>query len=86
MKVNDRYCSFYYENDDDYGTIEIEPEKTALLIIDAEYACVKRPQPENPSPAELENIARWEPFYEKYDKVIIPNLQRLFSLCRRTGI
>ena len=34
MKVNDRYCSFYYENDDDYGTIEIEPEKTALLIID----------------------------------------------------
>ena len=86
MKVNDRYCSFYYENDDDYGTIEIEPEKTALLIIDAEYACVKRPQPENPSPAELENIARWEPFYEKYDKVIIPNLQRLISLCRRTGI
>ena len=86
MKVNDRYCSFYYENDDDYGTIEIEPEKTALLIIDAEYACVKRPQLENPSPAELENIARWEPFYEKYDKVIIPNLQRLISLCRRTGI
>ena len=23
MKVNDRYCSFYYENDDDYGTIEM---------------------------------------------------------------
>lgn len=53
MNVNDRYCSFYYENDDDYGTIEIEPEKTALLIIDAEYACVKRPQPENPSPQSL---------------------------------
>lgn len=65
---------------------KLSRKKTALLIIDAEYACVKRPQPENPSPAELENIARWEPFYEKYDKVIIPNLQRLISLCRRTGI
>ena len=34
MKVNDRHVSFYYENDDDYGPIEIEPRKTALLVID----------------------------------------------------
>ena len=86
MKVNDRYCSFYYENDNDYGEITIEPEKTALLIIDAEYACVKRPELENPTQEEVDNIARWEPFYHTYDTVVIPNLQKLIALCRRTGM
>jgi len=86
MKVNDRYCSFYYEDDHDYGKIEIDPEKTALLIIDAEYACVKRPEPENPTQEELDNIARWEPFYQAYETVIIPNLQKLIALCRRNAM
>ena len=34
MKVNDRYCSFYYELDDDYCGIEIDRDRTALLIVD----------------------------------------------------
>lgn len=86
MKVNDRYCSMYYLNDHDYGAIEIEPHKTALLIIDAQYACVKRPVLENPSQDELENAERWEPFYQTYETVVIPNLQRLIALCRRNGM
>ena len=86
MKVNDRYCSFYYENDNDYGEIIIEPEKTALLIIDAEYACVKRPTLENPTQEELDNIARWEPFYHTYDTVVIPNLQKLIAQIGRAHV
>ncbi len=86
MKVNDRYCSFYYEDDNDYGTIDIDPARTALLIIDAEYACVKRPELVNPTQEELDNLARWEPFYERYESVIIPNLQKMIALCRRTGM
>jgi len=86
MKVNDRYCSFYYENDHDYGKIEIDPKKTALLIIDAEYACVKKPQIENPTEEELDNIRRWEPFYRTYEDVVIPNLQKLIAFCRRNEI
>lgn len=31
MKVNDRHVSFYYENDDDYGKIEIDPKKQPCL-------------------------------------------------------
>ena len=31
MKVNDRYCSFYYELDEDYGDIVIDGIKTIYL-------------------------------------------------------
>lgn len=86
MKVNDRYCSFYYEDDYDYGKIEIDPKKTALLIIDAEYACVKPISSENMTQEDLDHNARWADFYETYDKVTIPNLQKLIALCRAHGM
>lgn len=86
MKVNHRYCSFYYDDDYDYGTIEIEPAKTALLIIDAEYACVKPIASENMTPEDIAHNARWAEFYQTYDKVTIPNLQRLIALCRANGM
>ena len=44
MKVNDRHVSFYYENDNDYGKIEIDPAKTALLIIDMQHVFITRPK------------------------------------------
>lgn len=37
MKVNDRHVSFYYENDNGYGEIEIDPKKAALLVIDMQH-------------------------------------------------
>ena len=44
MKVNDRYCSFYYEDDDDWGEVEIDPETTALLVIDMQHVFITRPE------------------------------------------
>ena len=82
MKVNDRYCSMYYEDDFDYGTVQIDPKRTALRIIDAQYACVKRPHIEQPTAAEKERLERWEPFYRTYEDVVIPNLQSIIRSCR----
>jgi len=50
MRVNDRHVSFYYENDMDMGTIEIDPKKTALLVIDMQHVFITHPErSENPS-------------------------------------
>ena len=86
MKVNDRHVSFYYENDDDYGPIEIEPRKTALLVIDMQHVFITRPRLENPTEAELANAARWEQFYQAIDETVVPNNQRLLAYCRAHGI
>ena len=53
MRVNNRYVSFYYENDNDMGAIEIDPEKTALLVVDMQHVFITRPTLENPTPEEL---------------------------------
>ncbi|MBQ3062413.1 MAG: cysteine hydrolase family protein [Clostridia bacterium] len=86
MRVNDRYVSFYYENDMDMGTIEIDPKKTALLVIDMQHVFITRPVYENPTEAEKREIERWEPFYKKIDEVVVPNNARILKAFREKGI
>ena len=86
MKVNDRHVSFYYENDNDYGTIQVEPEKTALLIIDMQHVFITRPRLENPTEAEKANAARWEQFYQATDSTVVPNNKRLLDYFRAHGM
>lgn len=77
MKVNDRYVSFYYEPDEDYGEIEIDPKKTALLVIDMQHVFATRPSGENLTGKEKKNWERWEPFYDKVENVVVPNIKKL---------
>lgn len=81
MRVNDRHVSFYYENDTDMGKVEINPEKTALLIIDMQHVFITRPVEREAKEAE-----RWEPFYRKIDEVVVPNNQKLLRAFREKGM
>ncbi len=85
MKVNDRYVSFYYENDRDYGPIEIDPKKTALLIIDMQHVFVTRPA-YGDSPEEQGEKQRWEQFYRAIDETVLPNNVRLLRFFREKGL
>ncbi len=86
MKVNDRYVSFYYENDNDYGDIIIDPKKTALLVIDMQHVFISRPTIESPTQEEQKEAIRWEPFYKRIDEVIIPNNQKLLKFFRDNNL
>lgn len=86
MRVNNRYVSFYYENDMDMGEIKIEPEKTALLIVDMQHVFITRPVLENPTPKDLAEAERWEPFYSKIDSVVVPNNQRILQVFRERNM
>jgi len=82
MKVNDRYTSFYYLSDNDYGPIEIDPQKTALLIIDMQHVFITRPKLVSPTEEELANAARWEQFYRAIDEWVVPNNKRILDYFR----
>ncbi len=86
MKVNDRYCSFYYEDDYDYGTIEIEKDKTALLVVDMQHVFITRPKRDNPTLEEIKHDERWEQFYEAIDNVVIPNNVRILDAFRQRNM
>lgn len=86
MKVNDRHVSFYYEDDDDYGRIEIDPKKTALLIIDMQHVFITRPVIENPTEAELRHAEKWEQFYAAIDGWVVPNNKKLLDYFRGRGL
>lgn len=82
MRVNDRYVSFYYEPDHDRGAIAIEPERTALLVVDLQRVFVTRPAPENPTAEQLLHLERWKPFYDAIEQVVVPNNRRILKAFR----
>jgi nicotinamidase-related amidase len=86
MKVNNRHVSFYYENDSDYGEIEIDPKKTALLVVDMQHVFITRKKLDNPSAVELADAVRWEQFYQAIDSVVVPNNKRMLDYFRTHGM
>ena len=86
MRVNDRHVSFYYESDEDHGLIDIIPSKTALLIVDMQRVFISRPIIVDPTPRDIKERERWEPFYKKIDEIVIPNNKRLLKAFRAIGM
>lgn len=79
MNWKTAYRSFYYANAEEPEDIVLEPEKTALLVIDIQNIYLE------PKDDEQENI-RWQPFVERMNEVVIPNTARLIEHCRNNDI
>lgn len=82
MRVNDRYVSFYYEDDHEIGEVVIEKGKTALLIVDLQRVFLARPTGENLTQEKKAYAKKWKPFFDKIDDVVIPNNQRILKVFR----
>ncbi len=86
MRVNDRYVSFYYQNDHDMGEIQIDKSKTALLVIDMQNGFVKQQDPTTLSEEDRKEQERWAAFYEAIEGYVIPNNAKILDACRKAGI
>jgi nicotinamidase-related amidase len=84
--VNDRHISFYYETDNDVGTVLINPRRTALLVVDMQHVFVTRPTVDPGDGRQIRERDRWESFYQKIDSVVIPNNARLLKAFRALGM
>lgn len=81
MKVNDRYCSFYYAPDPIDDTLHFDANRTALLLIDLQNYFVDPPKDLNEPDME-----RWRPFYDEVHNIVVPNNKKLLDKCREKGI
>jgi nicotinamidase-related amidase len=78
MNWKTAYRSFYYENAEEPEDILLDPVKTALLVIDIQNTYLQQKQ-------DARETARWQPFYERMNDVVIPNAARLIEYCRANG-
>lgn len=73
------YRSFYYEGAPQPNDIVLNPDDTALLVIDIQNIYLSPPQ----EPVEAE---RWRPFLERMNQIVIPNTAELIETCRRLEV
>ncbi len=64
----------------------LAPEQAALLLIDVQNFCAHRDGGEFVTLSEEEIEAQCGWYFEQLDKIAIPNMQRLQTAARRTGI
>ncbi len=79
MNWKTAHRSFYYASAEPPDDIVLDPDDTALLVIDIQntYLEAKENNAED---------ARWQPFFERMNKTVIPNTARLIEDARRRGV
>ena len=73
------YRSFYYETADPPDDITLDPQTTAVLVIDIQNTYVE------PKDTQEEN-ARWQPFFDRMKETVIPNTAKLAADARTRGV
>lgn len=73
------FRSFYYATAEDPADIVLHRERTAVLIVDIQNTYLE------PKADPTEN-ARWQPFFERMKRTVIPNAARLLDWARAEGI
>ena len=79
MSWKSAYRSFYYQGAPEPEDLDLKPEETALLCIDVQnYGMAPK---ENPS-----EQTRWQPFFERMNNTVIPNIRALQDRFRSRGM
>jgi nicotinamidase-related amidase len=79
MNWKTAYRSFYYANAEAPDDIKLDPQTTALLVIDIQNTYLE----DKDTPEET---ARWQPFYKRMRETVIPNTAKLIADCRARGV
>lgn len=75
----ENYRSFYYETAEDPADIQLNPDQTALLVIDIQNTYLE-------SPDAPDEKTRWAPFLDRMNKTVIPNTVHLVDWARKAGV
>ena len=86
MKPNPKYLSFYYQAMTEFPDIELDPKKTALLIIDMQNEFVRRDMGEALQFKKMGEWERWIPFHDRLDNVTIPACKKMLDYFRANNM
>lgn len=84
MDWKNAYRSLYYA-DAEIPDLRLNPERTALLVIDIQNTYLERPEREALSAQERLSWDRWDPFHRRMREVVLPTVERLEHAFREHG-
>ena len=84
MDWKNAYRSLYYA-DAEIPDLDLDPDRTALLLIDIQNTYVERPAHEDVPEAERAEWDRWDPFHQRMRDVVLPTVTRLQAAFRSQG-
>ncbi len=73
------FRSFYYETAEDPEDIVLDRDRTAVLVIDIQNTYLE------PKETDAET-RRWQPFFDRMNKTVIPNNAKLLDWARKEGL
>ena len=79
MSWKTNYRSFYYQGAPEPDDIVFDPSETALLVVDVQGIYLVPSE-------DPEQRDRWEPFRERMNEVVIPNIAKLVEDSRAQGV
>lgn len=79
MSWKSSHRSFYYENAEDPDDIVLNPQSTALLVIDIQNTYLEEPE-------DAVEATRWKPFVDRMRTTVIPATARLIDDARKRGV
>lgn len=83
---NENYVSIYYESQPSAKSIELDPKKTALLIVDMQNQFVLRDFGDAVQLKEAGEWEKWIPFHDRLDNIVIPNTKKLLNFFRNNKL
>lgn len=78
-----KFISFYYETAKVLPEINLDPKKTALLIVDLQNEFVLKDYGEGKMFKEIGEWERWEPYFNRLHDIVIPNNKKLVDYFRK---
>lgn len=86
MKRDRKFLSFYYDTTEDFPEVTLNPNKTALLIVDMQNEFILRDFGEALVFKEMGEWERWLPFHDRLDDITIPNNIKLLKFFRENNM
>ncbi|HEV8296198.1 MAG TPA: isochorismatase family cysteine hydrolase [Acidimicrobiales bacterium] len=66
--------------------IELEPARTALVIVDMQYSDAHRDWGIGAKAKRLGAEAEFAYYFDRLDALVVPNIQKMLRVCRATGV
>lgn len=73
------YRSFYYATAEEPEDIQLQPQQTALLVVDIQNTYLEAKD-------DTQENRRWQPFFQRMNNTVIPNTAELIAFSRQHNI